>query len=108
MELLRFFVWATRLIGGIVVLRFTYKAYKVVDAYDSGVFLAQSAVQASQLSGEQLLVAASSIGILIATGIVMVAMELVYLSALMDRTRAVEAPPVNANISELQSNTDQE
>jgi hypothetical protein len=112
MELLNFLVWMTRVVGGIIIVDFAYKAYKVVDEYNSNLDLAESAVQASQLSGEQLLVAASSIGVIIAVAVIMVVMELIHLSYTIKHAQqsveAVPHPTTGDTIVEVTSDTTSE
>lgn len=89
---MKILILISRLVGSFLVLRFAYKAYEAIENYDRNVFLAESAMQASQLSGEQLLIAVGNIALMVAVGIVMVVMEFIYLSSMMkDYTKSTEA-----------------
>ena len=80
---MKILILISRLVGSFLILKFAYGAYSVIENYSKDVFFAKSAVQASQLSGEQLLISASNTAAIIAVGILMIVVEFIYLSGMV-------------------------
>ena len=100
------FTWIARIILFVAMAKLGYELFHLYDGYDGDVFMAESAVQATQLSNEYLLKAFKYLPGMIAAAVLYIGIEINYAATKIAHSRQQESITIEIEKEKIENTTE--